>query len=289
MPLPGRRIGRDDEAIECTMLCCQDGTQKRRAQIAGGADLQRDLALADHAGEIRVRHGRRPAIDVERHVRMHRQQMIAGDGAGARDRRPAGMASGDQTGGFRFRDQRHVVVGGLHRAEARLGEPHTLARHFLEVGLLQSRLQDHGAGHDAHSAGAVLSETALRRNRQRLHAFDVARTAGNVNLGRRDRGGDAAVQIAFEVADRALPRRVVAERDMDMRVDQARHRRHAVGVDDDIGAVNRGGRSRSYGRDPLAVNDDRIAARKGTMPIAGDDLAEVDDGEFHSFALTPSS
>ena len=84
--------------------------QQRRAQIAGGADLQGDLGFFDHALEVGVRHGGRPAIDMERHVRMHLEQMIAGDRAGARDRRAAGVAGGDHARRLGVGDQRDVIV-----------------------------------------------------------------------------------------------------------------------------------------------------------------------------------
>ena len=89
------------------------------------------------------------------------------------------------------------------------------------------------------------------------------------------------MQIAFQISDRALPRRVVAERDVDVGVDEAGHRSHAGGIDHDIGALDCRSRSRPHGCDPLAVDEDRITAHKGIMPIAGDDLAEVDDRDLH--------
>ena len=204
--------------------------QQRGAQVAGGADLQRDLGLPDDALEVRVRHRGRAAIDVERDVRMHLQQMIAGDRAGARDRRAAGVAGGDQPGRLRVRHHRHIVVSGLHRAEAGFGQPHALLRQLAEVRRLQAGLQDHRAGDDLHAARAIVRKAALCRDRQRLDAFDVARPPRHVHLARRDRRRGAAVQVAFQIADGALARRVVAERDVHVAVDQAREspscRRH---------------------------------------------------------------
>ena len=48
------------------------------------------------------------------------------------------------------------------------------------------------------------------------------------------------MQIAFEIADRALARRVVAEGDVDMGIDQARDRGHAAGVDHDVAGLDLG-------------------------------------------------
>ena len=48
----GRRVGRDDEARE--RACAeQRRAQKRGAQVAGGADLQRHVAFDDDALEVR--------------------------------------------------------------------------------------------------------------------------------------------------------------------------------------------------------------------------------------------
>jgi hypothetical protein len=66
-----------------------------------------------------------------------------------------------------------------------------------------------------------------------------------------------------------------------VRIDQARHRRHAAGIDHGIGAFDGRGRSRPHGRDALALDDDGIAVRKWVMPVAGDDLTDVDDRDFH--------
>ena len=87
----------------------------------------------------------------------------------------------------------------------------------------------------AHAAGTIVGKAALRRDRERFDARRSLRPAGHVHLGRADRGGDAAVQVAFEKADGVLARRVVAEGDVHMRVDQAGDGRDAVGIDDDVG------------------------------------------------------
>ena len=106
----GRRIGGDEEAVEGAVGIGEPRAKQRGAQISGGADLQRDLRFLDHPLEILVGHGGRPAIDVERDVRMHLEQMVAGDGAGAGDRGAAGVAGGDQSRRLGVGDQRHVVV-----------------------------------------------------------------------------------------------------------------------------------------------------------------------------------
>ena len=216
---------------------------------------------------------------------MHLQQMIAGDGAGARDRRAAGVAGGDQARRLGVGDQRDVIVGALDRAEARFRQPHALLRQLAKIGCLQARLKDHRAGDDAHAARPVVGKAALRGDCQRLDALDVAWPARHMHLRRRDRGRGAAVQVAFQIADGALARRVVAERDVDVRVDQAGDRRHAAGVDHHIGFAYGVGRRGADRCDALAVDDDRVAGCERLAPVAGNDLTEIDDGDFHGRAV----
>ena len=195
------------------------------------------------------------------------------------------MAGGDEPGGLGVGHQRNVVVGGLHRAEPRLGEAHALLRELDKIRGLEARLQDHRAGDDAHAAGPIVGEAALRRERQRLDAFDVLRPSGNMDLGGRDRRRRAAVQVAFEIADGALARRVVAEGDVDVGIDQAGNGGHAAGVDHDIGGVHGLRRCGADRDDTLAVGDDRVAGGERIAPIAGNDLTQIDDRDFHG-ALT---
>ena len=74
---PGRRISRKNQSIECVGFNRHIKTHKSRADITRLADLQRDLTLIDDAREIGVGHSNRSAIDVERHIGLHVQQVIA--------------------------------------------------------------------------------------------------------------------------------------------------------------------------------------------------------------------
>ena len=69
MPLP---VGVSVAIMSRSKALCRwpARAQQRGAQIARGADLQCDFALEDDAFEVRVRHRRRPAVDVERHMRL---------------------------------------------------------------------------------------------------------------------------------------------------------------------------------------------------------------------------
>jgi hypothetical protein len=48
-------------------------------------------------------------------------------------------------------------------------------------------------------------ERLMRRYRERLDSDDVFRATGHMHFGGTDRGGDAAVDVAFEKADGLLP------------------------------------------------------------------------------------
>ena len=48
------------------------------------------------------------------------------------------------------------------------------------------------------------------------------------------------MQVAFEKAHGALARGVVAERDVDVRIDQAGNGGHAAGIDDDVRGLHVG-------------------------------------------------
>ena len=211
------------------------------------------------AFEVPVGHGGRAAVDVERDMRLHRQQMVAGDRAGAGDRRPAGVAGGDHAVGARGGDQRRVFERGLEGAETRLCQPHALFRDFTQVVAVQGRFENDRAGVNLHAAWPIVLEALVRGDGERLDALGIPWPAGHMHLRRADRGGHPAVHIAFQVADRLLSRRVIAERDVHVRIDQPRNGRRAVGIDHDVAGVDLA-RGRGADRDDaVAVTDDGIA------------------------------
>ena len=207
--------------------------------------------------------------------------MVAGDGARAWDRSAAGMAGGDQAGRLGIAHQRHVIVGRLHRAEAGLGKAHAVDREFDEVGGFEARFEDHRTGKHAHAAWPVGSEAALRRQRQRLHALRIARPSRYVHLRCRNHRRGAAMDIAFQKPDGALARRIIAEGDVDVRVDEAGDRRHAAGIDHHVGALDRCGGRRADMGNALAVGDDDVAHCNWRAPIARDDHSEIDYRDLH--------
>ncbi len=113
-----------------------------------------------------------------------------------------------------------------------------------------------------YATRAQRPERALRKDRHRLQADDVARTAGHVDLAGRDHGGDPAVEIAVDPVGLVLPRRPVAGDRVDVAVDQARGDGGAVGIDDRGGAL---------GVDVLETSD------RGDLAILGHDRIGIQD------------
>jgi hypothetical protein len=93
------------------------------------------------------------------------------------------------------------------------------------------------------------------------------------------------VDIALQISDGALTRRVVAERNVDVGVDQTRNGGRSISVDDDIAGLNRPPRRCADGFDLGADGDNRIALNQRSTPIAGNDRTNVGDGETHAHCL----
>ena len=89
------------------------------------------------------------------------------------------------------------------------------------------------------------------------------------------------MDVTLEVPDRLLAGRVIAERDVDVRVDQARNQRRGTGVDDDVGSFDGRGRRRADGGNEAVLANDGIAGDDRLAPVAGDDLSDVDDRDTH--------
>ncbi|MEH2515958.1 hypothetical protein V1279_001531 [Bradyrhizobium sp. AZCC 1610] len=135
------------------------------------------------------------------------------------------------------------------------------AANFLEI-VLDHFAFDHGcAGMHLHPARTQRPECALREDRHRLQADDVAGSAGHVNFACGDHGGDAAVEIAVDPVGLVLPRRPVAGDGMDVAVDQARGDRGAVGIDNGGGALGVDVLESSDRCDLAVLGYDRIAVQ----------------------------
>jgi hypothetical protein len=102
-----------------------------------------------------------------------------------------------------------------------------------------------------------------------------------VHFGSRDGRRRAAVEIALQKANRALARRIVAERDVHVRIDEARDRGGAVRIDDDVTAVHLGGRSGTDGYEFALLRNDRVTGQERLSPVAGNNSADIGDGDAH--------
>ncbi len=142
---------------------------------------------------------------------------------------------------------------------------------------------------DPHASRTIGLETARRSNRECLDADRVLWAAGHMDFGRRDRGRHAAMQITFQIADRLLPRRIIAEGNMDMAVDQAGNRGGAVGIDHDIRGAHVLRRQGPNRLDKAIFTKNCIAGLKRRFPIAADDPANVYDGSLHPSLLDVSA
>ncbi len=138
----GGCVGADDESIERTVARRQLGAQDAGAEVSRGAHLHRDGRLEDDRFEVLVVDGDRPAVDVERDVRVDVEQILPCHGERAGNRAPTRVQRGEQAGLLRHRDELDVVRRAGHRAEPRFAEPHARPAHFVEVRLLEDGLED---------------------------------------------------------------------------------------------------------------------------------------------------
>src|SRR5262249_21421751 len=97
----------------------------------------------------------------------------------------------------------------------------------------------------------------------------------------RNRGRGAAVQVALEIPDRPLTRRIIAEGDVHVRIDEAWNGGHSVRIDDDVGALDRRRRRGAHRNDTVRVSNNRVAGDERTAPVARNNVPEIDDGELH--------
>src|SRR5208282_1318950 len=108
------------------------------------------------------------------------------------------------------------------------GEPYALGAELGEIRRLEARLENDRSAINAHTAGTEMLEAFEGGERQSLDAGGILGPAGNMDFRGADRGGDSAMHITFEEAHRALARRVVAEGDMNLRVDEAGDRNRPI-------------------------------------------------------------
>jgi hypothetical protein len=69
-----------------------------------------------------------------------------------------------------------------------------------------------------------------------------------------------------------------------VRIDEPRNGGRAAGIDDDVAGFDLARRCGADRDDAVADGDDGLALGKGFSKIAGDDRADIDDGDAHGFS-----
>src|SRR6185437_14715159 len=115
---------------------------------------------------------------------------------------------------------RLVFVGRSESAESGLGEPDALCLEVVEISFRQAGLKDYRARVNSHSPRTPLLKALRGCDRERLYPGGIFRPTGYMDLGGSNRRCHPAVHVAFKKADSLLPRRIIAERDVNVRIDQ---------------------------------------------------------------------
>src|SRR5262249_38599030 len=129
------------------------------------------------------------------------------------------------------------------------------------------------------------AEERATRGRKRLDAFGPARAPRNVHFRGTDRSRHATVDVAFEIADGLLAWRIVAERDVDVRIDQAGNGSSPIGIDDDVTCFDLPDGCRADGFDFPVRRDYCVSFGEWLVPIAGHDCADVGNSQTHDYSL----
>ena len=234
-----RRVGSQDHPLELVKLFGGAQREKRRTLVAVVHEFEPAPAALAKARDLTVGQRRVAAVDMADDVGVRFEHDVRINQAGAGNRRAAGVNRAVEAIFARPRDHFARRRSVLDAAQPDLAEEaHPRLRQFLEVALLHAVLDDRRAGVHLYPAGAECGERALRRDRHRFKADDVARPARRMHLARGDHGRDPAMQAGVDPTKLVLPRRPVARDRVDMAVDEARRQRDALRVD-------RRGRSRN--------------------------------------------
>src|SRR5260221_3763126 len=138
---------------------------------------------------------------------------------------------------------------------------------------------------DGHAPRTIGLKAFPGGDGQRLDPVWIPWPTWHMDLRRRDCRSRAAMDVTFEISDCLLPGRVIAERDVDVRVNQAGDKGRAAGVDHNVGGFDsRSGRCANR-NDKAVFTNDGIARNDRITPIAGDDFSDVDDRDAHVVSL----
>ena len=98
-----------------------------------------------------------------------------------------------------------------------------------------------------------------------------------MDLAGRNHAGDAAVQAALDEAQHVLPRRKIADDNMDMGINQSWRQGAAIGVDDLVHIRRCQSCPCTYSGDPAIPNQHRFFLKKWIMDVARSDLSDILD------------
>src|SRR6185437_2302942 len=131
----------------------------------------------------------------------------------------------------------------------------------------------------AHAPRLKGIERFSRGDCERLYPRRILGPPRYMHLGCADAGGHPAMRVAFEKSNGLLPRRVIAERDMDVRIDETGYGDGAAGIDGDIAAGNLATVSDRFN---ISISHhDCIAGHDRCRDLARENPADIDDGEAH--------
>jgi len=144
--------------------------------------------------------------------------------------------------------------------------------------LLETELEDRGAGTDLHARGPQVRVRPLRDDRERLEPDDVLGPPGEMDLARRDRHRHAAVEARLDEVARPLARCPAAEDRLDVAGDEPRERRRAVRLDDHVRILVEAAPDR---HEPAVLDEQRVGVREGCRDVPRDDLGQAGDQRSH--------
>ena len=153
-----------------------------------------------------------PAVDVTDDIGVGFQHHILADETRAGNGRTAGVDRALDAVLARPANHLPCFLATLDRAETDLTEqPHARGRQFRKIRLDHTALEYRRAREHLDPGGSEVRKGALRRDGQRLEADEILRSAGKMNLARRDQRADATVQRRVDPTELVLPRRPVAD------------------------------------------------------------------------------
>ena len=147
-------------------------------------------------------------------------------------------------------------------AESVLGVTNAVPRHLGEVGVGEPGLEHHRARVDLHPVRMEVLEALRRRDGQGLRRRGIVRPPGRVHpLARRHHRRDPAVHVRIEKVHGLLPRRVIPQHHMTMRVDQPRNDRRSHAIDHYIGPRRPSPRRGADRGDSPVLNENRLSLK----------------------------